>query len=191
MNDYEDLLQYATNLLKGHSTLIEPSDLVADAYIELHDSDRKFHQDYKNKIKSLFYHQTKYQSGENERLPSHITDLTCTICKETLPVGMFRLYRKKGSGDYNAIRNQCRPCERNIVAEWRDSNPQKWAESRKRYESTSKAKELNKKRVSKFVDANREKWNAYLRERYRLAKIKKEASKNRTSDNELMVRKNK
>lgn len=156
---YVELLKYAKAISSSHAE-IEPGDLVNDAYLELYQKESATLQDYKNKIKGLLYRDTIHaKSGSNNE-----TQHTCKKCHETKPVGAFRCESYKGSNIKNKIRNICRACEVAYII----LHSKVYPEIRRKYEEKEESKKKNAKRVREFVQNNRDKWNAYARERYKL-----------------------
>ena len=168
-------MQYAKNQIFDFKLNVLPEDLINDAYLNL------FEKEYSKKlffkeIRNLAF--IEKHNGNNNigfdtpfgKGGNFTGDSTCTCCKQVKPASEFRIENRKGGK--KQLRTQCKVCESEKIKAYQIkifgvTYNKKWYEKNK---STDKFKIQNKKRVDNYLKENREKWNAYLRKRYK-AKI--------------------
>lgn len=158
---YPELLKYAKIVSLSHPE-IEPGDLVNDAYIKLYSNKNATFVDYKRVIYGGLKRVTIYEKQETHS--TRDIERVCNKCHVLKPITDFRLIAHGKLQIKNDAVETCRLCEIKRVAEYQKKNPQ----VRDRYEAKSENKKKNAERVKKFVKNNRDEWNAYQRERYKL-----------------------
>lgn len=153
---YNDLILYATKMCYAEqgNTIIEPSDLVAEAFVELseHAGKPEFMQMMRKTVKRLFRSNgegrttTYTDNGQTKRVS------ICKKCRTSKGESQYYLYIDRATGQKTCIPPYCKMCIKEYLYH---------------HYRTPQGMKQNKARFKKYVDNNREKWNSYLRERFK------------------------
>lgn len=171
--DYNKIVSFAKS--KCFNSQLEAGDLVNDAYLNLFDKPYSLKDFYKeiNNIYLINKHNSPNVIGYNDRsgVAEFSGDYVCIKCKKIKNAQEFRIEARLGGK--RMLRTQCKNCEYELCINY---NLNKFGVSynKKLYDtkkSTEGFKKLNKIRFKNFVKKNRDKWNAYLRERYKQKKL--------------------
>lgn len=181
---YKDLIKYAEICTKGFNTL-DAGDLVNDFLLEcLEKGEEIDFAKAKVKIRNAALSQGNFERVRNWRPNEH--ERHCKKCNEVKPAACFTLtQRKKHGNSYkNEMCSYCKECQASIMREYRKTD--KYKETIANYRATSdKYKKQNERRLSiyhlvkntvkykthkrvyfkKWAGENKDKWNAYNRER--------------------------
>jgi len=170
--DYQELLLFANNLINKRNIKIDAIGIVSDAYLQLIDNNYLYSISNAKKIIAtdiLNYSRINNPVGfEDIDSLNNNQDIFkyCKSCEESLPESAFHfLYntrtKKMSTSTY------CILCHRKKEKEYRI----RIGKFKGVNDMTGKSKkEKNKARVDKYLKSNREKWNEYLRNRYKQKK---------------------
>lgn len=103
----------------------------------------------------------------------------CTMCGRTFPITEQFWYRKKGRLD--GFSSACRECTRAKVYQYREDNPDKWADTRERYYDAHRDEigaRNQKKRLANIDEHRAQDREHYARNAERLARQKRERRQN-------------
>lgn len=193
-HQYESLIDYARGVIYNRHLTIDPSDLVNDAYLKFAESGKEFDVKEFKKIISNFGYKESHENLQKNDLSTAKKQYTpkeqvcCSKCHEVKPVNAFPIDRVDG---YIIVRKKCKTCVNERRRELNKINPRKGyykpkpiplalaARNKppgrpKKYKYDKGVKGQQQKNIcfKEWVKNNREKWNAYMRERNRLKKNK-------------------
>lgn len=159
-SQYKELVEYSTKMclaVSGQKNHIDPSDLVSEAFLELFDfaENPEFMQMMKRKIRFLFKGNAAGQVSTYNDAGVLKRVATCKRCQSSKDETQFYLYTDKVTGLKNGIPPYCKSCIKEYIAE---------------YCRTEKGKAVQSRAFKKYVQNNRDKWNAYIKQRYKKEK---------------------
>ena len=177
-SDYLKLISLAKGLIFKNKSSLNEYDLVNDAFINFHESDIEYSFNAAKKIISTYIINNSRENGlivefgvqgdsEGNYLIKSSTSKFCKCCNEDLPNAAFH-YLYNSRTKKQDLSTYCKECHRKKEKEYR-IRIGKYKFARENYEygyTSGTPSEKNKQRVAKYVNKNREKWNAYNRERY-------------------------
>lgn len=185
---YKSLLSYAGAVIINNNLQLEAGDLVNDAYIKFIETERPFDKkEFTILISKAAYRESdgkmqRMDVSTPKKLYSSRGDICCNRCHEVKPINAFEVVTVKG---VEIVRKICRHCNNRQRRERYRLNPKtnlpnkpkviplalaarKKPVGRPRkykYSNDLQLKDVKKLRFKKWVETNRDKWNAYCRER--------------------------
>lgn len=179
-HQYESLIDYARSVIYNRKLLIEPGDLVNDAYLKFIESGKSFDtKEFKIYISGFGFKESdeqrhKHHIGTPKKQYLPKDQICCNRCHEVKPANAYELARLKGEV---IIRKICRDCTNKRRRERYRANPTKSIYKPKviplalrkppgrpkKYKYSSDLSVQEKKNIcfKEWVKRNREKWNSY------------------------------
>jgi len=175
---YNSALLTAERAIKKFNIVgILPGDLVNDAWIEVYNSDlildlNTLNKAVTNKAYELNYNKDSVDKIKYTNCHNDPSIQFCKCCQEELPIHMFGITVRKKTNT-RLIQTFCKVCQ---AAKMRAYRKKKNPISKRGHNRmiTETLQEANRRRFAEYFAKNKEKWNAYIRERY----LKEKAAKN-------------
>lgn len=180
---YNNLIDYSQRLIwKNGLNSVDSSEIVSEAYIKFSESKKEFDiNDFRLIISGIINAAKRKYSpivdvNAQRKLHSTIEHIRCKKCNEIKPTNAFPCENRSG---VIIVRHRCIECRNEVLRQKRKINP---AKSYYKYKPVLVRKKTGRKRKHHYppgttlqqkknkgfkiwVAKNRERWNAYMRER--------------------------